>query len=46
MKKNKKKKNFSECYWGTLVASLLGKILTGKGKIWAGKGTIRRGENF
>ena len=31
---------------GTLGASLLGNLLTGKGTIRAGKGTIRAGENF
>ena len=30
----------------TLGASLLGDLLTGKGRIRAGKGTIRAGENF
>ena len=30
----------------TLGASLLGNLLTGKGRIRAGKGTIRAGENF
>ena len=29
---------------GTLGASLLGNLLTGKGTIWAGKGTVRAGE--
>ena len=31
---------------GTLEASLLGNLLTGKGTIRAGKGGIRAGENF
>ena len=31
---------------GTLGASLLRNLLTGKGTIRAGKGTIRAGENF
>ena len=31
---------------GTLGASLLGNLLTGKGIIRAGEGTIRAGENF
>ena len=31
---------------GTLGASLLGNLLTGKGTIRAGEGTIRAGENF
>ena len=31
---------------GTLGASFLANLLTGKGKIRAGEGTIRLGENF
>ena len=31
---------------GTLRASLLGSLLTGKGTIRAGEGTIRAGENI
>ena len=31
---------------GTLGASLLGNLLTGKDTISAGEGTIRAGENF
>ena len=31
---------------GTLGASLLGNLLTGRGVIRAGEGTIRAGENF
>ena len=31
---------------GNLGASLLGNLLTGKGRIRAGKGTIRAGENL
>ena len=31
---------------GTLGASLLGNLLTGKGTIRAGKGTIRAGQDF
>ena len=31
---------------GTLGASLLGNLLTSKGKIRAGKGTIRAGQDF
>ena len=31
---------------GTLVASLLGNLLTGEGEIVAGRGTVRAGENF
>ena len=33
-------------FLGTLGASLLGYLLTGKGTIIAGKGAIRAGENF
>ena len=33
-------------FWGTLVASLLGKILTVKGRIRAGKGAIRASKKF
>ena len=31
---------------GTLVASLLGNLLTGKDTIRAGEGTIRAGQDF
>ena len=31
---------------GTLDASLLGNLLTGKGKIRAGEGTVRAGQDF
>ena len=31
---------------GTLGASLLGNLLTGKSSVRAGEGTIRAGENF
>ena len=31
---------------GTLGASLIGNLLTGKGKIRSGEGTIRGGQNF
>ena len=31
---------------GTLGASLLGNLLTGKGTVRAGKGTIRAGQDF
>ena len=31
---------------GTLGASLLGNLLTGKGIVRAGKGTIRAGQDF
>ena len=33
-------------FLGTLGASLLGNLLTGKGTIRAREGTIRAGENF
>ena len=35
--------------FGTLAASLLGNMLTGKGVVWAGKGrwgTIKAGQDF
>ena len=37
---------FLGMFLGTLGASLLGYLLTGKGTIIAGKGAIRAGENF
>ena len=42
----KQKGRFLGMLLGTLDASLLGNLLTGKGTIRAGKGTIRAGENF
>ena len=39
------KENFLGMLLGTLDASLLGNLLTGKGTIRAGKGGIRSGEN-
>ena len=33
-------------FLGTLGASLLGNLLTGKSTVRAGEGTIRAGENF
>ena len=41
--KNEKKGGFLSILLGTLGASLLGKLLTGKGTIRAGDGTIRAG---
>ena len=41
--KNKKKGGFLSLLLGTLGASLLGNLLTGKGTIRAGDGTIRAG---
>ena len=38
------KGGFCSMLLGTLGASLLGNLLTGKGTIWAGKGTVRAGE--
>ena len=43
---NEQKGGFAGMLLGTLVASLLGNLLTGKGIIRAGEGTIRAGENF
>ena len=40
------KEGFSSFLLGTLGASLLGNLLTGKGTIRAGEGIIRAGENF
>ena len=40
MKQNNKKENFSVCYQGTLGASLLGNLLTGKGVMRAGERAI------
>ena len=40
------KEEFLGMLLGTLEASLLGNLLTGKGTIRAGKGGIRAGENF
>ena len=40
------KEGFLSFLWGTLGASLLGNLLTGKGTIRVGKGIIRAGENF
>ena len=40
MKQNNKKENFSVCYQGTLGASLLRNLLTGKGVMRAGEGAI------
>ena len=40
------KGGFLSMLLGTLGATLLGNVLTGKGTIRAGEGTIRAGENF
>ena len=40
------KEEFLSFLLGTLGASLLGNLLTGKGTIRAGGGIIRAGENF
>ena len=40
------KRGFLSMLLGTLGASLLGNLLTGKVTIRAGKGTIRAGQNF
>ena len=40
------KGGFLSMLLGTLGASLLGNLLTGKDTISAGEGTIRAGENF
>ena len=42
--KQKKQKRFLRMLLGTLCASLLGNLLTGKGTIRAGRGTISAGE--
>ena len=46
MKQKNKKEDFSECYLGTLGASLIGNLLTGKGIIRASEGTFRAGQDF
>ena len=40
------KEGFVEMLLGTLGASLLGNLLTGKAKIRAGEGAIRAGQDF
>ena len=40
------KSRFLSILLGTLGASLLGNLLTGKGVMRAGEGTIRAGQNF
>ena len=40
------KRGFLSMFLGTLGASLLGILLTGKGKIRVGEGTIRAGRDF
>ena len=44
MKQLNKKTGFFSILLGTLDASLLGNLLTGKGTIRAGEGTLRAGE--
>ena len=46
MKQKKKKGEILSMLLGTLGASLLGNLLTGKGTIRAGDGTIRAGQDF
>ena len=46
MKQKNKKGGFFGILLGTLGASLLGNLLTGKDTIWVGEGTIRAGQNF
>ena len=46
MKQKKQKGGLLGMLLGTLGASLLGSLLTGKGTIRAGEGTIRAGENI
>ena len=46
MKQNNKKEIFLSMLLGTLGASLLGNLLTGKGFARAGEGTIRAGYGY
>ena len=46
MKQNNKKGRFLGMLLDTFGASLLGNLLTSKGKIRAGDRTIRAGQNF
>ena len=46
MKQQNKKEDFFSMLLGTLGASLLGNLLTGKGTIAAAEGTIRSGQDF
>ena len=46
MKQKNKKGRFLSMSLGTLGASLLGNLLTGKDTIRAGEGTIKAGQNF
>ena len=46
MKQKKTKGGFCSTLLGTLGASSLGNLLTGKGTIRAGDGTIRAGRDF
>ena len=45
-KAKEQKVGFLEMILGTLGASLLGNLLTGRGTIRAGEGTIRAGQDF
>ena len=45
MKQKSKKENFSGRLLGTLGATLLGNVLTGKGTIRTGEGTIKAAGN-
>ena len=40
------KGGFLDVLWGTLVISLLGNLLTGKGTIRVGEGTITTSQDF
>ena len=42
MKQKNKKEDFQECYFGTLEANLLGKMLIRKGIVRAGYGNKKR----
>ena len=46
MKQKNKKGVFLSILFGTLGASLLGNLLTGRGFVRAGEGTIRAGYGF
>ena len=46
MKQKNKKGGFLSILLGTLGASLLGNLVTGKGTVSSGKGTVRAGEGI
>ena len=46
MKTKEQKGDFLSMHLGTLGASLLGNLLTGKGTVRNGEGTIRAGEGI